>query len=201
MEKIHVAETIVVEGRYDKNSLSQYIDANIIETSGFGIFNSPETAELIRILAKKTGVIVLTDSDGAGFVIRNFIKGSVSEGSVLHAYIPEIPGKERRKARPGAEGLLGVEGTDRETVIKALRECGATIDGEGKARLEAPVTKAELFELGLSGGKSSAEARERLKKKLGYPAKLSTNALLDVLNAIYSRDEIFLLAKEAAGGA
>ena len=201
MEKIHVAETIVVEGRYDKNSLSQYIDANIIETSGFGIFNSPETAELIRILAKKTGVIVLTDSDGAGFVIRNFIKGSVSEGRVLHAYIPEIPGKERRKARPGAEGLLGVEGTDRETVIKALRECGATIDGEDKARLEAPVTKAEFFELGLSGGKSSAEARERLKKKLGLPAKLSTNALLDVLNAIYSRDEILLLAKEAAGGA
>jgi ribonuclease M5 len=201
MEKIHVAETIVVEGRYDKNSLSQYIDANIIETSGFGIFNSPETAELIRILAKKTGVIVLTDSDGAGFVIRNFIKGSVSEGRVLHAYIPEIPGKERRKARPGAEGLLGVEGTDRETVIKALRECGATIDGEDKARLEAPVTKAVFFELGLSGGKSSAEARERLKKKLGLPAKLSTNALLDVLNAIYSRDEIFLLAKEAAGGA
>ena len=201
MEKIHIAETIIVEGRYDKNSLSQYIDANIIETSGFGIFKSPETAELIRLLAKKTGVIVLTDSDGAGFVIRNYIKSSVSEGRVLHAYIPEIPGKERRKVRPGAEGLLGVEGTDRETVIKALRDCGASIDGAHQARLEPPVTKTELYELGLCGGKSSAEARDRLKKKLGFPAKLSTNALLDVLNAVYSRDEIILLAKEAADGA
>ena len=163
MEKIHIAETIIVEGRYDKNSLSQYIDANIIETSGFGIFTSPETAELIRFLAKKTGVIVLTDSDGAGFVIRNYIKSSVSEGRVLHAYIPEIPGKERRKARPGAEGLLGVEGTDSETVIKALRDCGASIDGENQARLEPSVTKAELYELGLCGGKSSAEARDKLK--------------------------------------
>ncbi|MBO6011628.1 MAG: toprim domain-containing protein, partial [Oscillospiraceae bacterium] len=129
MEKIRVAETVIVEGKYDKNSLSQFLDANIVETSGFGVFKSPETDELIRALAVKTGIVVLTDSDGAGFVIRNHIRSVVSEGRVLHAYIPEIPGRERRKSRPGAEGLLGVEGMGKETVLKALRDCGATLGG------------------------------------------------------------------------
>lgn len=193
-------ETVIVEGKYDKNALSQYIDANIIETSGFGVFSSPETAELIRSLAKKTGIIVLTDSDGAGFVIRNFIKGAVSEGRVLHAYIPEIKGKERRKARPGAEGLLGVEGMDRETILKALRDCGADPGESARDPENRPVTKAELFQLGLSGGKASAEARGRLKKRLGLPGKLSSNALLAVLNALYTREEIINFAEETVRG-
>ncbi len=192
-----MTETVIVEGKYDKNALSQFLDANIIETSGFGVFKSPETAELIRALAKKTGIIVLTDSDGAGFVIRNFIKGAVHEGKVLHAYIPEIPGKERRKTRPGAEGLLGVEGVDRETVLKALRESGADLGEGARAPESRPVTKAELYELGLSGGKASAEARGRLKKELGLPGKLSSNALLAVLNALYTREEIIAFAEQA----
>ena len=198
MEKIYVAETIIVEGKYDKNTLSQFLDANIVETSGFGVFNSPETADLIRTLAEKTGIIVLTDSDGAGFVIRNFIKSAVSKGRVLHAYIPEIPGKERRKPRPGAEGLLGVEGMDRQTVLKALRDCGADLDEGHRAPEARPVTKAELYELGLIGGKGSAEARGRLKKLLGLPGKLSSNALLAVLNAVYTREEIISFAGQAA---
>ena len=195
MDKIRVAETIIVEGKYDKNALSQFIDANIVETSGFGVFNSPETAELIRTLAKKTGIIVLTDSDGAGFVIRNFIKGSVSEGRVLHAYIPEIHGKERRKTRPGAEGLLGVEGMDRETVLKALEDCGADLGQGPRSASDALVTKAELYDLGLSGGKESAAKRDALKKRLRLPGKLSSNALLAVLNALYSREELIDLLK------
>lgn len=197
MEKTHVSETVIVEGKYDKNTLSQFLDANIIETSGFGVFNSPETAELIRTLAKKTGVIVMTDSDGAGFMIRNFIKGAVTEGKILHAYIPEVPGKEKRKVRPGAEGLLGVEGMDRQTVLRALRDCGADI-GEGpRGALESRVTKAELYGLGLSGGKESAARRDALKKKLGLPSKLSANALLDVLNALYGREELLELLGDA----
>jgi ribonuclease M5 len=197
MEKTHVSETVIVEGKYDKNTLSQFLNANIIETSGFGVFNSPETAELIRTLAKKTGVIVMTDSDGAGFMIRNFIKGAVTEGKILHAYIPEVPGKEKRKVRPGAEGLLGVEGMDRQTVLKALRDCGADI-GEGPhGASESRVTKAELYGLGLSGGKESAARRDALKKKLGLPSKLSANALLDVLNALYGREELLELLGDA----
>ena len=196
MEKIHVAETIIVEGKYDKNTLSQYLDANIIETSGFGVFKNPETDELIRALAKKTGVVVMTDSDGAGFVIRNHIRGAVSEGRVLHAYIPDIPGRERRKTRAGAEGLLGVEGMDRETILKALRDCGATLLGERRVASVHPLTKADMYALGLSGGKGSAQARDALKKKLGLPTKLTANALLAVLNALYTRDEIIALASE-----
>lgn len=196
MEKIRVAETVIVEGKYDKNSLSQFLDANIVETSGFGVFKSPETDELIRALAVKTGIVVLTDSDGAGFVIRNHIRSVVSEGRVLHAYIPEIPGRERRKSRPGAEGLLGVEGMDKETVLKALRECGATLGGECRRASGDKLTKADLYALGLSGGKGSAQARDSLKKRLGLPSKLSSNALLAVLNALYTRDEITALASE-----
>ena len=197
MERIRVEETIIVEGRYDRNALSQYLDANIIETSGFGVFKSPETAELIRALAKKNGVIVMTDSDSAGFVIRNHIRGIVSEGRVLHAYIPEIPGRERRKSRAGAEGLLGVEGMDRETVLKALRDCGARICGESASEPAERVTKADLYAMGLSGGAGSAKARDALKKKLGLPSKMTANALLAALNSLYGREEILRIAEEA----
>ena len=198
MDKISVAETIIVEGRYDKNTLSQFLDATIIETSGFGVFKSPETDELIRALAQKTGVVVLTDSDGSGFVIRNHIRGAVSEGRVLHAYIPEIPGRERRKTRAGAEGLLGVEGMDRKTILKALRDCGATLGGVSRGESGKPLTKSDMYALGLSGGKGSAQARDALKKKLGLPSKLTSNALLAVLNALYSRKELMALITEDA---
>ena len=194
MQKHTVSETIIVEGRYDKNTLLQFLDANIIETSGFGVFKSEETVGLIRRLALKTGVVILTDSDGAGFVIRNHIRSSVNEGRVLHAYIPEVAGKERRKRRPGAENLLGVEGMDAETVLKALRDAGATVDGTDAPVRNSGITKSDLFELGLTGAGGSAAARDELKKRLGLPQKLSTNALLEVLNALYSREEIYELA-------
>lgn len=196
MKKHSVAETIIVEGRYDRNTLLQFLDADIIETSGFGVFKSPETIELIRRLAVKNGVVILTDSDGAGFVIRNYIRGAVNEGKIIHAYIPEIRGKERRKRRPGAEHLLGVEGMDPETVVKALLDAGATVDGTERVRNKTGLTKTDMYELGLSGSGGSAAAREALKRRLGLPQKLSANALLDVLNALYSREELFELLEK-----
>lgn len=191
-EKVKVAETIVVEGRYDKNTLSQFLDANIIETGGFGIFNNSEILALIERLANKTGVIVLTDSDGAGFMIRGKIKGAVRSGRLLHAYIPNIAGKEKRKRHGSSEGTLGVEGMTAETILDALRSCGATIDDAALApgtEKRTEITKADMYELGLMGTSDSAERRNELKRRLRLPEKLSTNALCDVLNVLYTRDE------------
>lgn len=196
MEKPRIKETIIVEGRYDRNTLLQYVDAGIVETSGFGVFNDPEITALIRTLAEKNGVIVMTDSDGAGFLIRNHIRGSVTGGRVLHAYIPEIEGRERRKRRPGAEGLLGVEGMNRETVIKALRDCGATFGSEEPREPREQITKTDLYMAGLSGAGGAVAARDELKRKLGLPSKLSPNALLEVLNALYTREEFLTAAEE-----
>ena len=183
-----ISEVIVVEGRYDKNTLSQIVDATIIETSGFGVFNNKEKQKLLRTLAEKRGLIVLTDSDGAGFVIRNFIKGAVDPKYVKHAYIPELQGKERRKTKASKEGLLGVEGMRPEVIIEALRRAGATIDGE-KSIPTARISKADLYAKGLTGKENSASLRKMLLKKLELPEKLSTDAMLQVLNALYSREE------------
>lgn len=174
-----------MEGRYDKNTLSQCVDAVILETSGFGIFSDKEKMALLRRCAETRGLIVLTDSDGAGFLIRNRIRSSIDPQYVKHAYIPDVKGKERRKAQGSKEGTLGVEGMDQETLLEALRRCGATED-DGVREL---ITKADLFSAGLSGGAGSAAKRKALQKKLRLPEKLSPNALLDVLNALMSRDE------------
>ena len=187
---ISVKEVIVVEGRYDRNTLSQVFDAVIVETSGFGVFNDREKLALLRRLAEARGLVVLTDSDGAGFVIRNFLKGAIDPALVKQAYIPDIAGRERRKRAPSKEGKLGVEGMKPEVLIEALRRAGATRGGEEPARRAGGITKATLYELGLSGGPGSAEKRRALLKELDLPEKLSANALLDVLNALYTEAEL-----------
>lgn len=189
-----VKEVIVVEGRYDKNTLSQIVDAVIIETSGFGIFNDAQKQKLLRTMAQARGLVVLTDSDGAGFVIRNFIKGCVDPACVKHAYIPDVFGKERRKAAPSKEGKLGVEGMRPQVLLDALIRAGATVDERPAAESAARITKADMYKCGLSGGTGSREKRAALIKRLDLPEKLSADALLDVLNAIMTREEFFALA-------
>lgn len=183
-----IRETIIVEGRYDVNTLKQYFDAHIIETSGFGIFNNEEKSRLIRKLAEKNGIIVLTDSDGAGLVIRNFIRGAVKSGTVKHAYIPEIEGKEKRKTTTSKAGLLGVEGMSREIIEEALRRAGATFDDE-EVRKSSCITKQDMYFAGLSGNADSAVKREKLAKLLGLPKLMSANALLAAINMIYTKEE------------
>ncbi len=182
-----VLETIIVEGRYDVNTLSQCVDAHIIETSGFGIFNNKEKRRLIERLAEKNGIIVLTDSDGAGLVIRNHI-ASIAHGNIKHAYIPEIKGKERRKSSSSKAGLLGVEGMSSDVIINALRRAGATFTDEPQ-RLRAGITKQDMYAMGLSGGEKSAEKRALIAKKLDLPQNLSANAFLAAVNMIFTREE------------
>lgn len=189
-----VSEVIVVEGRYDKNTLSQVVDAVIIETSGFGVFNDKEKQKLLRMLAEKRGLIVFTDSDGAGFVIRNFIKGCVPPEHVKHAYIPDVYGKERRKSKASKEGKLGVEGMTPEIIIESLRRAGATIDGDSAEKLPS-ITKADFYKMGLSGKAESSTKRAQLLRKLDLPSKLTADGLLQVLNAIMSREEFMNIDK------
>ena len=188
-----IREVIVVEGRYDKNTLSQVVDAVIIETSGFGIFNDAEKRKLLQTMAEARGLIVLTDSDGAGFVIRNYIKGCVDPKHVKHAYIPDIYGKEHRKSAPSREGKLGVEGMKPQVLLDALIRAGATFD-DGENKKAAPrISKADMYARGLSGREGSAEKRASLIKQLGLPERLTADGLLDVLNATMSREEFLAL--------
>lgn len=186
---VRIREAIVVEGRYDKNTLSQIVDAPILETSGFGIFKDKKQMELLRKVAKLRGIIVFTDSDGAGFVIRNHLKSAIDGRFLKHAYIPDIPGKERRKSAPGKEGKLGVEGMSPEIILQALRRAGATIEGEN-APSRNSITKQDLMELGLSGGANSAEKRRKLLQNLDLPEHMSANAMLQALNLLYSLEEL-----------
>lgn len=191
---LKIKEAIVVEGRYDKNALSQIVDAPILETSGFGIFKDQEQMRLLRSVAERRGLIVFTDSDGAGFVIRNHIKSVIPGKYLKHAYIPNLPGKEKRKRIPGKEGLLGVEGMKPEILLKALKACGATIEGESVAS-PGQITKQDLMELGLSGGPQSSEKRAALQQRLQLPLHMSANALLQALNLLYSLDELSEIVK------
>ena len=184
-----IRDIIVVEGRYDKNTLSQVVDAVIIETSGFGIFNDAEKRKLLQTMAEARGLIVLTDSDGAGFVIRNYIKGCVDPKLVKHAYIPDIYGKERRKSAPSREGKLGVEGMKPQVLLDALIRAGATFDDEENKKTAPRISKADMYARGLSGREGSAEKRAQLIKQLGLPERLTADGLLDVLNATMSREE------------
>ncbi|MCF2596534.1 toprim domain-containing protein [Pseudoflavonifractor phocaeensis] len=194
---LRIREAIVVEGRYDKNTLSQVVDTLILETSGFGIFKNPEQMALLRRAAEKRGLIVLTDSDGAGFVIRNRIKGAIPRQSVKHAYIPDVYGKEKRKKQAGKEGKLGVEGMPPQVLERVLRQAGATFLDEENPEVESapPLTKADLFAAGLTGGPDSAARRLALLKELSLPEHMSANALLAVLNGCYSRREARALLK------
>ena len=200
---LRIREAIVVEGRYDKNTLSQLVDTVIIETSGFGIFKDKERLALLRRLAEKRGLIVLTDPDGAGFVIRGHLRGSLPPDRVKHAYVPDIYGKERRKRQGGKEGKLGVEGMRPEVLEAALRRAEATFldeAGERAAPAGRPITKADFVALGLSGGPGAADRRRALLQRLELPEHLSPNAMLEVLNALFTREELDGLLQGPSGG-
>lgn len=185
---IKIKEAIVVEGRYDKNTLSQIVDAPIIETAGFGIFKDKQQLAFLRNVARRRGLIVFTDSDGAGFVIRNHLKSAIEPQYLKHAYIPDLYGKERRKSAPGKEGKLGVEGMKPEVLIDALRNAGATIEGESQTTVSA-ITKQDMMALGLSGCADSSLLRKQLLKKLDLPEHMSANALVQAVNLLYTLDE------------
>ena len=193
-----VKEVIVVEGRYDKNALAQVVDATVINLGGFSVFNDREKLAFLRRLAEKQGLIVLTDSDGAGFVIRNYLKGALPKEQVKQAYIPDIHGKERRKRHAGKEGKLGVEGMKPEVLLAALERAGATfLDGEGEnVPTREPITKADLFALGLTGGQDSAARRQALLRKLDLPEHLTANGMLEALNLLYDRETLERTLKE-----
>ena len=186
---VKIFEAIVVEGRYDKNTLSQIVDAPIFETSGFGIMKDKAQLDLLRKVAQKRGIIVFTDSDGAGFVIRNYLKSAIDPTLLKHAYIPDIPGKEKRKSFPGKEGKLGVEGMRPETILEALRRAGATIEGQSD-QPSNHITKQDMMALGLSGGRYSEKLRLALMKKLELPEHMSANALLQALNLLVTLEDL-----------
>ena len=187
---VHVEQAIVVEGRYDKNTLSQIVDTTIFQTNGFSVMHDRELLALLRRAAQTCGLVILTDSDGTGLVIRSFLRGALPREGVLHAYVPEIAGKEKRKAAPGKAGLLGVEGMTPEIILRALRDAGATVGGQTR-RADGRITKLDLYTLGLSGGVGSAEKRQALLKELQLPGYLSANAMLDALNLLMTRDELY----------
>jgi len=191
----HVREVIIVEGRYDKNAVLQAVDAAVIETNGFGIFSDAEKLALIRRLAQARGAVILTDGDSAGFLIRGHLKGALPKERVLHAYVPDVYGKEKRKSAPSKEGKLGVEGVGSKAILAALRRAGATFEEAEQTKTGAPpITKADLFALGLSGCEGSREKRLALQRRLGLPERLPPNSLLDVLNALYARDDFLAQA-------
>ena len=186
--KPRIREAIIVEGRYDKNALSQVVDAVILTTEGFGVFRDKEKLAYFRRLAERRGVILLTDPDGAGFVIRNHLKGALPPEQVKQAYVPDVMGKERRKRKGGKEGKLGVEGMSPDVLLAALRNCGATFEGEEPVKQSAGITRADLMDKGLIGPGSAAR-RAGLIQALQLPEHLTTTGLLDALNLLLTREE------------
>lgn len=197
-----IKEVIVVEGRYDKNTLSQVVDATVVTLGGFAVFNDREKLAFLRRLALERGLIVLTDSDGAGFVIRNYLKGALPRDRVKQAYIPDIHGKERRKRAPGKEGKLGVEGMRPHVLLESLRRAGATFLDEVDQPVagKESITKADLFALGLTGGTGSAARRQILLRHLNLPEHLTPNALLEALNLLYTREAFMQTAQTLFSG-
>ncbi len=194
---IRIREAILVEGRYDRNTLRQVVDAPVFETRGFGVMNDHALLELLRRVARERGLIVLTDSDGAGFVIRGYLRGALPKACVKHAYIPDVAGKEKRKRAPGKEGKLGVEGMRPEVLITALRNAGATVlDEQAPQKHEPEIAKSDLYLAGLTGQAGSAERRVALLRRLSLPEHLSTNGLLEALNALYTRQAFFDLMEK-----
>lgn len=194
---VKIQEAILVEGRYDKNTLSQLVDTLIFEAGGFGIFKNKELIALLKTAARHRGLIIFTDSDGAGFVIRNHLKSVLPAEKLLHAYIPDIPGKERRKEKRSKEGLLGVEGMTPEILLEALRKSGAHfLDEAPQQQKSTAITRQDLFVLGLMGGADSAAKRNMVKKKLRLPAHLGTSAFLDALNLVTDRESLKQLLEQ-----
>ena len=187
-EKLSVKEAIIVEGRYDKIRLSEIISSPIIDTGGFRVFKDKEKQELIRRISESRGILVLTDVDSAGFVIRNFLKGIIDEDKIKHAYIPTVEGKEKRKTRPSKEGKLGVEGIDRESLIDSIRKSGAEIIGED-IKSGGEITKADFYSYGLSGSEDSSAYRKKILDSLGLPEYLSTNAMISAVNCLFTKED------------
>ena len=185
-----IKEAVIVEGNYDKIKLAGFLDGIILTTHGFAVYTNDGFVKTMQELAKKTGVVILTDSDSSGMSIRNFVKQKITEGTVKHAYIPDIKGKEKRKREASKEGFLGVEGMTEDIIIKALRDAGCEIDREVKNDKNSGITKTDLYMLGLSGGNGSAELRKKLSQEINIPARISANMLLDVLNRLYTYEEL-----------
>lgn len=196
---VRIREAIVVEGRYDKNTLSQIIDTTIIQTDGFGIMKDKLQLKLLRRIAETKGIVILTDSDGAGFVIRNYLKSAIPAQYIKHAYIPDVYGKERRKAAPGKEGKIGVEGMPPDVLIHCLRRAGVTFETAAVSASRQEITKQDLYDLGLSGGPDSSRKRLALLKLLDMPEHMSTNAMLQALNILYSLDELSHMMSQLEG--
>lgn len=191
-----IKESIIVEGIYDKIKLSRFIDGVIFPTNGFRVFSDPSIMQTIRLLAEQTGIVILTDSDSAGFKIRNYIKQSLVPEQVKHAYIPDIKGKERRKTQAGKEGLLGVEGMKEDVILHALKQAGCQINGiQQEARASRAITKADFFAAGLSGKVNSADIRSLLARSIGIPSRISANMLLDCLNRLIDYNEFVQLVQ------
>ena len=191
---IKIKQAIIVEGKYDKIRLSSLVDAVIIPTGGFAIYKDKEMQELIRSLAAKNGIIILTDSDSAGFQIRSHLRNIVKQGEIINVYIPDVFGKERRKAQPSKQGKLGVEGMTTEVLLEAFKKAGVIADES--APKSAPITKADLMDMGLIGGENSAIMRAELQRSLGLPELLSANMLIEILNVMYTREEFLLLTEQ-----
>lgn len=187
---LKIREAIIVEGKYDKIKLKALVDAPIIETNGFRIFNDKEKRNLIRQIAMTRGILIMTDSDSAGFLIRNFLKGSVPNEKIKNCYIPEISGKEKRKLAPSKEGFLGVEGVTNEIILNSIRRSNATILNENNETPNEEITKIFVYELGLSGQENSKELRTKLLQKLSLPTYLTTNAMVTALNCLFTPDEL-----------
>lgn len=193
---IHLKEAVIVEGKYDKIKLKNFIDAEIITTDGFRIFKNKEKINMLRRIAEKRGIIILTDSDSAGFLIRGHLTSVIDPKFIKNVFVPEIKGKERRKEKASSQGLLGVEGLSEEIIIEALKKAGV---GADKKTLETPkITSTDLFRLGLSGGDNSREAREKLLKSLDLPVGMSTKQMLTALNSLYSLEELEKTMEENA---
>lgn len=194
-DKIRLQETVIVEGRYDKIQLSGLIESPIIETGGFRVFKDKEKQKLIRKVAQRRGILVMTDVDSAGFVIRNFLRGIVDSENILHAYIPTIKGKEKRKTEASKEGILGVEGIDRDKLLDSIRKSGAHIlnddesFAENRSSLRSEITRMDFFDYGLNGCENAAQHREEVLSSLGLPKYLTVNAMVAAINCLFTKDE------------
>ncbi len=190
---LQIRQAIIVEGKYDKIKLSSLVKAVIIQTNGFGIFKDKELLELIRYYAKTTGILILTDSDRAGFRIRGYLRGAIPEGNIKNIYIPDVFGKEKRKAKPSAEGKLGVEGMEADILREAFRKAGVLTD---EAPPGDPITKTDLYFAGLSGTPDCSDKRRELQASLGLPSNLSASALLEILNSMMTREEFLRMTSQ-----
>ncbi len=194
-----IQEAILVEGRYDKIKLSGIFDTLILQTHGFSVFNDRERLAFLRTIAGQRGLVILTDSDSAGFFIRRYLKGAIPQHLLRHAYIPDIYGKEKRKKTGSKEGKLGVEGMDTAVIVEAVRRSGAKFLGESDVPPRSGVTKAEFYALGLSGGENAAQKRRSLARILSLPERLSANELFTALNALYDRQTLFSMLDSMPG--